>query len=171
MNIVLIGIGGSGKSTIGKLLAERLTRRFIDMDTLIEVKMKMSITQIVKKLGWDKFRDFESQTIDDLGVLNNIVIASGGGIVIRNKNILKLRQNSLFIWLKAGIDTLVDRIGNGSGRPILKYSKNIKKDLELIYAGRRNLYQKAANYTINTDNRTPDEITEEIITHLKNKNL
>lgn len=170
MNIVLIGIGGSGKSTIGKLLAEKLGKKFIDMDTMVEKKLNMSIPQIVEKLGWEKFRDCESQIVDDLSRLDNRIIASGGGVVIRDENILKLKRNSLLIWLKTSIDTLVKRVGDGKNRPIFTNSNRIRKELEQIYAGRKTLYQKAANYSVDTDGKTLEEITEEIIMIIKSEN-
>lgn len=169
MNIVLIGIGGSGKSTIGKLLAIKLGKKAVEMDKIVEEKFKMSIPQIVEKLGWDKFRDFESQIVDDLCKLDNTVISSGGGVVIRDENISKLKMNGILIWLKASIDTLVARIGDGKDRPIFTNSKSIKKELEQIYSGRKNLYNKASSHSINTDNKTPQQITEEIILYLKNR--
>ncbi len=171
MNIVLIGIGGCGKSTIGKLLAKKLGKKFIDMDSMVEEKLNMSISQIVKKLGWNKFRDFESQIVDNLSKFDNRVIATGGGVVTRDENILKLKERSILIWLKANIDTLIERIGDGTGRPILTNSKRIRKDLEQIYTGRKNLYQKAANCSFDTDGKTPEEITEEIITTLERENI
>lgn len=171
MNIVLIGIGGSGKSTIGKLLAEKLGKKFMDMDNMVEEKLNISITQIVKTMGWEKFRNFESQLVDDLCKLNNVVVSSGGGVVIRDENIPKLKMNGILIWLKARIDTLVNRIGDGKNRPILTNPIRIKEDLERIYAERETLYNKASNFSISTDNKTPQQVVEEIISYLKNGKL
>lgn len=167
MNIILIGIGGSGKSTIGKLLAKKLGNTFMDTDTMVEDKLKMTIPNIVEKFGWDKFRDFESQIIDTICKLDNTVISSGGGVVIRDENISKMKVNGTFIWLKANIDTLVERIGDGKNRPIFTSSKYIKYELKQIYSGRKKLYTKASNYIINTDNKTPQQIVTEIISYLK----
>lgn len=169
MNIILIGIGGSGKSTVGKLLANKLDKKFFEMDKIIEKKVNMSIPQIVEKFGWDKFRDCESQVVDDLCKLNNTVISSGGGVVIREENISKLKANGILIWLRARIDTLAKRIGDGKSRPILSNPKNIKKELKQIYDGRKKLYQKAADCNLNTDSNTPEEIADKIIKYLKDK--
>ena len=108
MNIVLIGMRGSGKTTVGKILARKLGRELIEMDELIIQRAGLSITEIVARYGWSKFRDVEEEIVSDVAGLNNIVNATGGGVVTKEKNIVQLKKNGVLVWLKASVDTLVD---------------------------------------------------------------
>ncbi len=119
MNIVLIGMRGSGKTTVGKILARKLGRELVEMDELITQKAGLAIPEIVEKYGWSKFRDIEEEITSEVAGRDNIVNATGGGVVTREKNIAKLKKNGVLVWLKASVDTLVKRIGEDSERPLL----------------------------------------------------
>lgn len=168
MNIVLIGMRGSGKTTVGKLLAKLLRRRFIEMDAMIVEKARTSIPEIVEKHGWEHFRDLESEVAKDMAMLNNAVIATGGGVVVLPQNIEKLKTNGILIYLKAGVDTLVFRMGEDPNRPPLTNKESLKDEVSEVLQNRRSLYEKAANKTIETDTIDPEETANVISTEVTN---
>ena len=163
MNIVLIGMRGSGKTTVGKILAQKMGREFIELDELITRKAGFSIPEIVGKYGWEKFRDIEEELTGEVAGRVNIINASGGGVVTREKNIVKLKKSGILVWLQASVDTLVNRIGEDSERPPLVSGRTQREDMELTLKERKPLYQQATDLTINTENKTPEEVAEAII--------
>ena len=162
MNIVLIGMRGSGKTVVGRLLAQRLGKRFIEMDELIVQKMGMSIPEIVSKYGWNKFRDVEEDICREVAQLDNVVIATGGGAVTRPGNIRELKKKGRLVWLDVSLDTLLERIGDDPNRPSLT-GKSQREDMEAVLAERRPIYEQSADYIIDTEGRTPEEIAGAII--------
>lgn len=169
MNIVLIGMRGSGKTTIGKILAKKLGKKFIEMDELIVKKAKMTTPEIVEKFGWDKFRDLEEQVATNVSKLKNIVNATGGGVILRERNIKNLKKNGIVFWLQVDVDTLLKRIGDDPNRPSLTENKDRRTDMEITLKERRHLYKKAANFTVDTENKSVYQVVEEIIKFLKKK--
>ncbi|MGD9118460.1 MAG: shikimate dehydrogenase [Dehalococcoidia bacterium] len=163
MNIVLIGMRGSGKTAVGKALAQKLGRELIEMDELIVGKAGMAIPEIVEKYGWARFRDLEEELTAEVAKRDNIVHSAGGGVVTREQNIAKLKQNGILIWLTAGIDTLLQRIGEDAGRPPFVKGRTRREDMEITLAERLPLYQKAADITIDTENKTPEAVAEAIV--------
>lgn len=163
MNIVLIGMRGSGKTTIGKILAQKMGRELVEMDELITRKAGLSIPEIVEKHSWEKFRDIEEEITSEVAARNNIINASGGGIVTREKNIAKLKKQGVLVWLQADVDTLLNRIGENADRPPLVEGRSRREDMELTLKERANLYQQAADLTVNTENKTPEEVADLII--------
>jgi shikimate dehydrogenase len=162
MNIVLIGMRGSGKTAVGKILAQRLGRELIEMDELIAEKAGLSIPETVAKHGWERFRDLEEEITAEVAKRDNIINATGGGVVVRDSNVSRLKQKGLVVWLTADIDTLLQRIGEDKSRPLLK-GKSRREDMEITLAERQPLYQKAADITIDTENRTPEAVAEAIV--------
>lgn len=141
-NIILIGFMGSGKTEVGKRLAERLSYTFVDTDDVIEKKVGKSISDIFDEYGEDYFRDLETEVVKELSGIRRHVISTGGGIVINRDNILNLKQMGLVVWLKASPGTIYERVRYGSQRPLLKVDKpleEIKRLLEL----REPLYAEA----------------------------
>ena len=114
MNIILIGFRGTGKTTIGKLLAKQLGKEFIDADVYLEKKEGMSIKDVFKKGGETLFRDIESKVITELSLLDNKVIATGGGAVLREENVKNLKRHGIIILLDADANTLHKRIQRDS---------------------------------------------------------
>jgi shikimate kinase len=163
MNIVLIGMRGSGKTTVGKILAQKMGREFVEMDELITRKAGFSIPEIVARHGWGKFRDIEEEITADIAGQNNIINASGGGVVTRENNIIKLKKSGVMVWLQAGVDTLVNRTGEDTGRPPLVEGRTRREDMEITLKERRPLYQQAADLTVNTENKTPEEVADLVI--------
>ncbi|NQT30701.1 MAG: shikimate kinase [Deltaproteobacteria bacterium] len=163
MNIVLIGMRGSGKTAVGKILAQKLGRELIEMDELITRKTGFSIPEIVEKHGWGKFRDIEEEITGEVARRDNIINASGGGVVTREKNIIKLKKSGILVWLQASVDTLVNRTGEDTGRPPLVEGRTRREDMEITFKERKPLYQQAADLTINTENKTPEEAADLVI--------
>jgi shikimate kinase len=163
MNIVLIGMRGSGKTMVGKILARKLGRELVEMDELITRRAGLTIPEIVERYGWRKFRDIEEEITDQVAKLDNTINASGGGVVTREKNIQQLKKSGVLVWLKANVDTLFERIGEDSERPPLVSSRSQREDIEMTLVERISLYQKAADFVVDTENKTPEEVAEAII--------
>lgn len=170
MNIILIGMRGSGKTAVGKMLAEKLGKKFIEMDEMIVQKVGMSIPEIVRKHGWDKFRDVEAELCREVAQLDDVVNATGGGVVVRRENIRELKKKGKLIWLEVSLDTLLKRIGDDPNRPSLT-GKSQREDMEAVLKERRPIYEQAADYIIDTEDKTPDEITDVIVQLWKGRGL
>ena len=145
-NIVLIGMPGCGKSTVGKLLARKLGRKFVDADAEIVDLAKMEIPEIFATVGEDGFRRLETQVLYHLGQQSGLVIATGGGCVTRPENYPLLHQNGTIYWLKRNISALPTE-----GRPLSQTGK-----LDQMYSIRKPLYQQFADESISNDG-TPEE--------------
>lgn len=154
MRIYLIGMPGSGKTTIGKKLAENLKYDFIDLDAYIEEKSLMFIEDIFKDYGEDKFRELETKALSEVKPLN-IVISTGGGIVTKKKN--KLLMDGLVIYLNTDLKLIEKRLEDSYLRPLLK-----NNSLENIYNDRFLKYQDFANYNV-SNNKTPDDTLNDIL--------
>lgn len=165
MNIVLIGMRGSGKTTVGKILAHKLGRELVEMDELITRKAGLTIPEMVASYGWAKFRDIEEEITDEVAERDNIVNASGGGVVTREKNITKLKKIGVLVWLTASVDTLVNRIVQDAERPLL-VGRTQREDTEITLAERMPLYQKAADLVVDTENQTPPEVADLVMKSL-----
>src|SRR4029079_2234837 len=117
MNVVLIGYRGTGKSTVGKVVAVRLGRRIVSTDKEIVRRAGASIPEIVAAHGWDHFRDLESAVCGDLAGQDNLVIDTGGGAILRQQNVDVLKRNGRLIWLTASVETIAARIRGASPLP------------------------------------------------------
>lgn len=136
-NIVLIGMPGCGKSTIGRLLAEKLGRNFIDSDSVIEEKIGKPIGEFLNTDNEQEFRKIETEVLSDLGKKTGLVIATGGGCVTKPENLPLLRQNGKIIWIQRNISKL-----STAGRPL---SQQLK--IEEMYQIRKPLYEKFSDFT------------------------
>ncbi len=155
-NIVLIGLMGSGKTAVGKLAAKRLGFRFLDTDQLIVQAAGQPIPRIFEKEGEAAFRERESAALLRLLNRQHCIIATGGGIIIQERNHPLLRHLGCIVWLDASIDTLRARTGSGRGRPLLK-GQDPKARLQALMEARRPLYQKLADLRIQSDELSLDE--------------
>lgn len=162
MNIVLIGMRGSGKTAVGKLLAERLGKRFIEMDELIVQRAELSIPEIVSRYGWEKFREVEEEIAREVAELDEVVNATGGGVVTREKNIGELKKKGKLVWLKVSLDTLLKRIGDDPSRPSLT-GRSQREDMEVVLTERSPVYERVADVIIDTEDKAPEEIVEVIV--------
>ncbi|MDY6843132.1 MAG: shikimate kinase [Thermodesulfobacteriota bacterium] len=163
MNIVLIGYRGTGKSLVGGLLAARLDMHCISVDAEIIKKASMSIPDIVETYGWPKFRDLESEVIQELAGHDRIIIDAGGGIIERPENISALSTNFRIFWLKASVNVIVSRIHKDTERPALIAGKTFTEEVAEVLERRIPKYRHAAHYEIDTDELTPENVTDRII--------
>ncbi len=148
-NIILIGMPGSGKSTIGKLLAQNLGKRFIDADAKIESFAEKSIPEIFETAGEDGFRSMETKVLEQLGKESGLVIATGGGCVTRPENYPHLHRNGTIIWLKRDIDKLPTE-----GRPLSQAGK-----LEQMYSARKPLYISFADCSFDNNGNIAETVS------------
>lgn len=164
--IILTGMMGAGKSSVGKLLAQSLNLKFIDIDAEIEKQEKRTISDIFLQNGESYFRSLEEQIIKK-NISSDSVIALGGG-AFENKNTRDfLISNTITIYLKASPQIIYERISNNSLRPLLKDDMSVEKINE-IYNKRMKNYEKAYIH-INTDNKNMSDIQKEILESLKNE--
>jgi len=162
--ICLIGMPGSGKSTIGKLLSEKLKYSFFDTDQEIEKREKNKIKNIFSIKGEDYFRSVETQVFNELVEKKKIVISTGGGLILNNLEKLKLSFN---IYLYCNIDVLIQRASRNNLRPLL--SQNTPLQMTNLFNERKDIYIKIADITINATDNQNVTITE-IIKKIKNDN-
>lgn len=169
-NIILTGMRGSGKTEIGKLLAKKLKRRFIDIDEEIERHARMSIPEIVKRFGWGEFRKRENTMVKKVSRFKKIILSTGGGTLMRHTNEKLLKKNGKAIFLKCAIPVLIKRLTGNRDRPSLTGRKSFLKELNEIYKKREQRYRDVADAMIDvsgqTKNRKSDlqKKTERILT-------
>lgn len=170
MNIILIGFRGTGKTTIGKMLSQRLGMEFIDADEYLEGKKGKSIKDIFSEGGEKLFREIEMQVIAELCLCNDRVIATGGGVVLREENIRQLRRCGVIVLLEAGADTIYKRIrGDGTSqqrRPGLT-DRGEYQEIEYLLEFRKPLYDKVADFVLDTTRVSPGDAANKIITFLR----
>lgn len=164
-NIILIGPMGSGKSTIGSLLAKKLHREFIDSDHYIEEKTGVDIPRIFDVEGEDGFRQRETAALQELSQLNNMVIATGGGSVIKAENQSLLSNSGFIVFLDTSIRQQMSRLKKDKKRPLLQ-TEDPKSRLEALLQQRKPIYQNLADYIIKTDHKYVKLILSEICKHL-----
>lgn len=161
-NIFLVGFMGAGKSTVAKILKNKLNMNLVEMDARIVEEQGMPITDIFAKYGESHFRDIESKLILTLGDEGNTVVSCGGGVVVRPENTEYMKKNGTVIYLAAKPETIYERVKNSTDRPILNGNMNVEYIAELMEK-RRALYEAAADIRIDTDGKNAEEICEEII--------
>jgi shikimate kinase len=163
MNIVLIGYRGTGKSTVGRLLAARLGRELVSTDAEIVKRAQRTIPEIVAQQGWDYFRDLESDVCRELAGRDQLVIDTGGGAILRTQNVEALKKDGTLFWLTASIETIVKRIGGDSQRPSLTGTKSFVDEIQDVLRERTPKYQAAADHTIVTDDRSINQLIETVL--------
>ena len=166
-NIALIGFMGTGKTAVGKILAEKLGRKFVELDSLIEQKSGKSIPDIFQQHGEAAFRELEIEATKKISTGGNLVIACGGGIVLNKINIDRLKSNSVIVYLTAFPNIILKRtLTDGEGRPLLNVSDRASEIRELLRF-RKPFYERAADIRINTSKLDIDSVAEQIIMKLK----
>lgn len=161
---------GSGKSTIGRLLSNELKLEFIDSDKVIEERAGANIPWIFDVEGEDGFRDREENVIDQVTEQDNIVLATGGGVVMRENNRKILRERGFVIYLHASVDQQVDRTARDKNRPLLQ-TTNPRQRLEELIRLRDPLYRQTADFVLRTDRRHPRAVIGEVVRALKKNRL
>ena len=164
MNIVLIGYRGTGKSTVGKLLARRLGRQFVSTDEEIVKRVKRTIPEIVAQEGWEYFRDLESEVCREFAGRDRLVIDTGGGAILRTQNVEALKKNGALFWLTASFETITKRIGRDNQRPSLTGSKSFVDEIQDVLRERTPKYQAASDHVITTDDRSIKQLVEILLT-------
>lgn len=170
-NIILIGMRGSGKTTVAKLLSQKLNKQCIDLDELIVNKVGLTIPEIVQNYGWDFFRDKESEVAKEISSSNGKVVSTGGGVVTRLQNVDALKKNGIFIYLNTSVETLLKRVGKNLDRPALTDKRNFREEMKEILKQRNHQYIKVADEVIDTNHLNPMEVTEKIMSKLKGINI
>ena len=166
MNVVLIGYRGTGKSTVGKMLAGRLGRSMVSTDAEIMKRTGQSIPEIVAEHGWDYFRDLESQVCQELAGRDGLVIDTGGGAILRSQNVELLKKTGTLFWLTASVDTIIQRIGRDTQRPSLTGTKSFVDEVEDVMRERTPQYEAAADHVIATDGCSIVQIADAILARL-----
>ncbi len=161
-NIYLVGFMGSGKSTVGKILSEKLNLKFVDVDSEIEKKEKKKISEIFKEKGERYFRELEKKEIEELTKKNGIVVSTGGGLGANPENMKKMKETGTVIWLDVPLEEILKRCENDENRPLLNQPiESLKK----LYEERKKVYSMA-DVHIDTKNKTPEEIAKDILKRL-----
>ncbi len=149
-NLILCGFMGSGKSTIGKLLSEKLGARFIDTDTYIEQKEGMTISEMFEKYGEQYFRDREREVCEELSKLQKTVISTGGGTLLNDDNMRALKKNGVVFLLNVSSRTVLTRLKNDTTRPLLQQADK-ERAVKMMLSKRIPLYNRAADYVIDAE--------------------
>lgn len=158
-NIILIGMSGCGKTTVGKALSEKLEMKFIDTDEKIEKEEGLSTSSIFKLKGEKYFRDLEKKIIEESHNIENTVIATGGGMAVFEDNINKLKKIGYTIFLRVNEETFLERILEDKKRPLAKKGREY---LITLYSSRENIYLNA-HKVVDCENKNIDFIVDKII--------
>ena len=161
MILTLIGPMASGKTTIGQLLANELNMPFIDTDQWVEAQTGLSVSEIFQTQGEATFRSLETQALKTLLKQENLILATGGGIMTMPENHTLLKQNARIIYLRIAPETQLNRLANDSTRPLLATS-NKQATLIQLQTEREPLYQALAHSTIDVDTLNPQEVIARI---------
>lgn len=166
MNIVLIGYRGTGKSTVATILGQRLGQKVISTDEVIVKEAKQSIPQLIEQFGWDHFRNLETELCQRLKGQENLVIDTGGGLILKEENVRMLKENGKIFWLTAQVSTIASRISGDTQRPSLSGTKTFVEEIEEILEIRKPHYQAAADHVIPTDQISPEQIADFILSFI-----
>ena len=165
-NLVLIGFMGTGKSAVGRAVAQRLGRPFIDLDERIETREGRAIAEIFRDQGEPYFRDVESSVIAEAAAQEGAVIATGGGAVLRPQNVERLKANGVLICLRADAETIAKRISRKPSRPLLAGEGDVRERIERLLSQRAPAYA-VADVTIDSDDHPVDRVVEEVLRHVQ----
>lgn len=160
-NIILVGFMGTGKSVVGKELAKKLNKDFVELDDIIETREKMPIKDIFEKKGEPYFRRVEKKVVKEASLKDNTIISAGGGAIIDEENFKNLKNSGTIICLKASPETILKRTKGLKTRPLLNV-QDPKKQIEELLKKRKPCYSKA-DFSIETDNLSIKQVVEEIL--------
>jgi 3-dehydroquinate synthase len=164
--IFLVGLMGAGKTTVGRALAKKLNKRFIDSDHEIEARTGASIPLIFEIEGEEGFRQREADVIRDLTALDDIVLATGGGAVLRAENREHLKARGTVIYLRASVNSILQRTSHDKNRPLLR-TADPRKRIEELAREREPLYQEVADIVIDTGRPNVQSLIQTILAKLE----
>jgi shikimate kinase len=167
MNIFIVGPMGSGKTTVGKIVANELFLDFHDTDAKIEESTGVTIDWIFDIEGESGFRKRETSILKEVVALNSIVLATGGGIIIAEENRELLASRGTVFYLHTPLNTQIERTAKDKDRPLLK-DKEPEKVLSDLQKARQAMYEEVADHIIDTENKSGSEVANEIVKLVKN---
>ena len=172
-NLFLIGYRCTGKSSVGRFLAEELNWPFTDTDSLLVAQQRMSIKEMVGAHGWEGFRQMERVVLKSICASGGQVVATGGGIVLNDENVMCMKKSGRIIWLRARLETITARMlkdkDSREFRPALTLDDSISEIEESVHS-REPIYDNAMDFFVDTDDLTIRAITDIIIEKLKAMN-
>lgn len=161
LNVFLIGMMGAGKTSVGRILAKQLGYRFFDTDAVVEQATGQSITDLFTSVGESGFRDVETQVLSELSTYTRLVVATGGGIVLRQMNWSYLRHG-MIVWLDVPVEQLYHRLQADRSRPLLQEG-DLATRLQRLSEERRLLYAQADIHIVQHADESPDQVAQRII--------
>ena len=171
-SLFLVGYRGSGKTSVGRMIAERIDRPFFDCDALIEERAGCSIAEVFERDGEDAFRELEEAVVRDVAAQARrcpTVVSTGGGAILRESNVRAMQDAGLVVWLDASVETLRRRIdgdaASGTNRPALR-GASAADEVESVLSDREPKYRAASHHRVETDARDVEDIAAEIIARL-----
>ncbi len=157
-SVALIGFMCAGKSTVGRLLAARLDKTFVETDALVEQKAGMPVAQVFSSFGEQRFREMEADVVADVAMMQDAVIACGGGVVLRRSNVERLRAGAVLVYLDVSPEVVLQRLGPPSDvRPLLSGEDREERVLELMQQ-RRPVYLASAELSVDTSRMSPGAV-------------
>jgi shikimate kinase len=166
-NIALVGFMAVGKSAVGQLLAQKIGKTFVEVDSMIEKHAGKSINRIFKEESEIAFREYEIAVIKEICSRKNLVLACGGGVVLNKINIDRLRQESVIIWLTASFQSILQRLKDSKGNRPLITGKNSETEVQSLLSSRQPFYKMAADVRVNTTGLTVEQVVDKILIKLK----
>lgn len=166
-NIVLVGFMGTGKSSVGKILAKRLGRVWVDVDLKIEEKEKRKIADIFEKEGESYFRKVEKEVVQTVAAEKNLVITTGGGVVLDSANMEALKAKGLLVALLATPETIYQRVKDSKHRPLLKAVDKMGEIRRLL--GQREAFYAKADASFHTDGKSATQVADAVMRALENE--
>jgi len=169
-NIVLIGMMGSGKTSVGRAISKKAGIAFIDTDAVIEAHRGMTIPHIFEHYGEAHFRSLEAEIAQQVASYTNTVIATGGGIVLNSRNMAFLRTSGFVVYLRCSPTQLYERTAKDHNRPLLNATNERLMKLETLLSQREHLYTQYSDFILDSDHASVDELSEMILERL-NENI
>ena len=160
-NILIIGPMGSGKSSIGKILAKRTSKKFLDIDFQIIKNQGMNISEIFEKYGEEYFRNLEKKELEKLDNIEDYIISTGGGIILKQENIDMMKKIGLILFLDIDINAQLERVKNKKNRPLID-NDNVESSLLALKKYRDPIYNNICDYIIDVSNKEKNVIIKEI---------
>ena len=161
-NVALIGFMGAGKTTVGRILAERLGMGFVETDELVEEIAGKPIPRIFEEDGEERFRELEAEAVRRASSMRGVIISCGGGVVLRSRNVEALRRTCVIVYLKTSPEEAYRRTLGDEYRPLLKVGDRMARIRELL-SMREPLYRSSADIVVETDGLSPEEVADRVI--------